>query len=99
MNGIGKFSSLKDEVIYRASLDGFGESIGSVDELGWHASTIEDFYGLDYVVIENSQGFVQVEKYEHIDIDDSGYFCPIERRVEELRAIESQALESDDDEV
>lgn len=61
---MSKFNSLKDEVVYRASLDGsyVADVIGSVDDIGWHGLLL-DFYGKDYIVREDSQGFVTVESF------------------------------------
>lgn len=74
---MSKFNNLKDEVIYGKSLDSsyLTDQVGSVDELGWYGR-IDDLYGYDWIVFECQQGFVTVERFEHIDIDDRGYFCP-----------------------
>ena len=58
----GKFNSLKDEVVYRAALDGADDEIGTVEDIGWHGLVL-DFYGKDYIVREDSQGFVTVESF------------------------------------
>lgn len=60
---MSKFVSLKDEVVYRATLNGFcDEEVGSVDDIGWHALLL-NFHGKDYIVQEDSQGFVTVASY------------------------------------
>ncbi len=43
----GKFSSRKDEVVYRATLDGTAETMGDV-QMGLHASKLVDFYELGF---------------------------------------------------
>jgi len=60
----GKFNSLRDEVVYRASLDqsNLADEIGTVDDIGWHGLLL-DFYGKDYIVREDSQGFVTVDSF------------------------------------
>jgi uncharacterized protein YrzB (UPF0473 family) len=95
----GKFNSLKDQVVYRASLDGTNETLGDVEVYGSHATKVEDFHGKDYIVIEDAQGFVSVEVFEeHIDIDGEvggGYFCPVERRWEEVSAAYNEFYDED----
>ena len=60
---MSKFASLKDEVVYRATLNGFcAEEIGSVDDIGWHGLVL-DFHGKDYIVQEDSQGFISVASF------------------------------------
>lgn len=57
---MSKFASRKDEVVYRAMLNGFvKDEIGSVADIGWHG-LVMDFHGKDYIVQEDSQGFVSV---------------------------------------
>lgn len=91
----GKFASLRDAVVYRATLDGFGDTLGDVDTYGFHATRVEDFYGFDYVVIEDSQGFVTVERFDDIDIGPVGYFHPARDRWAELqREIEQMDAEA-----
>ena len=95
-----KFNSLRDEVVYRASLDGTAdETCGSVQEVGFHASLIIDFYGVDYIVIEDSQGFVEVEGFaEHIEVSaeiGEGYYCPVTVKWMELEAAVAASYEDD----
>lgn len=82
-----KFNSLRDEVVYRASLDGTDETCGSV-QFGLHASKILDFYGVDYIMTEDGQGFVEVETFsEHIEVSGKvgeGYYSPVEVRWNEI---------------
>lgn len=89
-----KFNNLRDEVVYRASLDGC-EGMGDVQEIGWYAAKIEDLYGVDYIVLEDSQGFVTVETFdEHIEMSGEigeGYYSPVEKRWEELSVLVEQA--------
>lgn len=59
---MSKFASLRDEVVYRATLDGSDDTIGTVDDIGWHGLVL-NFYGRDYIVSEDSQGFVYVDSY------------------------------------
>lgn len=60
---MSKFSSLKDEVVYRATLNGFcADEIGTVDDIGWHGLLL-DFHGKDYIVREDLQGFVTVKSF------------------------------------
>lgn len=70
----GKFSCKRDEVVYRASLDGLGgnDQIGNVDEYGLHHSFVQDFYGKHYIVTENSVGFVDVESFPTTFTDHDG---------------------------
>jgi hypothetical protein len=68
---MGKFNSLKDEVVYRASLDGCDDEVGDVQGFGWHGLVL-NLYGKDYIVHEDSQGFVTVDEYEAIATDASG---------------------------
>lgn len=59
---IGKFDSLKDQVVYRASLDGATDQVGDMD-YGLSHTLVHNLYGRDYIVTENSSGFVMVESY------------------------------------
>lgn len=97
----GKFSSARDEVVYRATLDGTCDTVGDVDVYGFHASLLEDFYGFDYIVIEDSQGFVTVERFDDIGISGeigAGYFSPSLKRWDELRdAVTDADTDSDED--
>ena len=70
----GKISCKRDEVVYRASLDGLGgnDQIGNVDEYGLHHSFVQDFYGKHYIVTENSVGFVDVEAFDTTFVDSDG---------------------------
>ena len=64
---MSKFNSKRDEVVYNKTLDGWSDDeIGSVADLGWHASFIDDLYGTSYVVVEDTQGFVEVDAYKRI---------------------------------
>ncbi len=83
----GKYDSLRDEVVHRATLDGTCETYGSVDEPGGHISKLVDFYGYDYIIIEDEQGFVSVERFDDIAISGEigeGYHSPVEQRWTEL---------------
>lgn len=62
----GKFDSAQDEVVYRHSLDmSFVEdSFGDTDLYGLHFTRIDGLYGWDWIVIEDSQGFVSVERHQ-----------------------------------
>lgn len=62
-NGIGKFSSAQDERVYLSSLDGGCEEFGDV-QFGGHFTLVEDFEGHDWIVQEDSQGFVDVDRYD-----------------------------------
>lgn len=90
----GKFDSLRDAVVYRATLDGTCITLGDVDEVGFHVSKLTDFYGYDYLVIEEPNGFVTVEKFDHIDIGPNGYYEPITVRWAELEERAASALYS-----
>ena len=60
---MSKFNSLKDEVVYRATLNGYcADEIGTVDDIGWHGLLL-NFYGKDYIVRVDSQGFVTVDSF------------------------------------
>ena len=92
----GKFSCRRDEVVYRASLDGLGgnDQIGNVDEYGLHHSFVQDFYGKHYIVTENSVGFVDVEAFDTTFVDSDGALkairgCrqPVARTVRRLRRL------------
>lgn len=82
----GKFRSLRDEVVYRVTLNGFhDDECGDVEGPGWHA-LVRDFYGVDYIVHVDNYGFVEVETFpEHILIDQDGYYDPAGREWEYLR--------------
>ncbi len=86
---IGKYDSLRDAVVHRATLDGTCDTVGDVDTVGWHASRLEDFYGSDYIVIEDERGAVTVETFtDHIAVSGEvgrGYYTPVADRWEELR--------------
>lgn len=60
---LGKFQGNESEMIakavYNASMDG-SEEMGDVDEYGYHYSYVEG-KRYDYIVTEDSQGFVYVE--------------------------------------
>lgn len=68
----GKFSCKRDEVVYRKSLDGFDEGIGSVQDYGLHHTFVTDLYGRHYIVTENSVGFVDVESFPTTFTDHDG---------------------------
>jgi hypothetical protein len=67
----GKFASRRDEVVYRATLDGCDDEQGSVDEVAWFGLVL-DFYGRDYIVSETSDGFVFVESFPATFVDSDG---------------------------
>ena len=60
---LGKFQGNESEMVakavYNASMDS-SEVMGDVDEYGYHHSYVEG-KRYDYIVTENSQGFVYVE--------------------------------------
>lgn len=68
----GKYSSLRDAVVHRASLDGFDDTIGSVGDYGLHHTFVKDLYGKHYIVTENDQGFVEVEAFAATFVDHDG---------------------------
>jgi hypothetical protein len=68
---MGKFNSLRDEVVYRASGSGCDDEIGSVDDFGWYGLVL-DFYGRDYIIHEDSMGFVGVADYPTTFVDSDG---------------------------
>lgn len=67
----GKFDSLRDQVIYRATLDGGYESLGDVETFGYYC-LVPDFYGRDYILHEDNQGFITVDSYPIVDIYPEG---------------------------
>lgn len=69
--GADKFASARDEVVYRATLDGSDDEIGTVDDIGWHGLLL-DFYGHDYIVRQDSRGFVDVESFDSTFVDHDG---------------------------
>lgn len=58
----GKFASELDERVYEVSLDGSCEEFGDV-QFGGHFTLVEDFEGYDWIVQEDSQGFIDVDRY------------------------------------
>lgn len=62
MSNHGKFNNRRDEVVYRATLDGTCETLGDVQDFGFYAR-LTDFYGRDYLLHEDGQGFVTVESF------------------------------------
>jgi uncharacterized protein with PIN domain len=73
-------SSARAQVIYRATLDGTAnDEMGETEfDPGWLAKVI-DFYGYDYIVRQDSNGYIYAERFDHIDIDATGYYTPVER--------------------
>lgn len=69
---IGKFNSLRDQVVFKHSLDGCGETIGDVNDYGLHHTFVADLYGRHYIVTEDSQGFVDVESFDTTFTDHNG---------------------------
>ena len=69
---IGKFNSLRDQVVYRHSLDGFDESIGDDQTYGMCHTFVQDLYGRHYIVTKDSQGFVTVESFATTFVDHDG---------------------------
>jgi hypothetical protein len=68
---MGKFQSLRDEVVYRATLHDLDDQLGDVQTFGWYGLLL-GFYGNDYIVHEDSQGFVDVTCYPAIREDALG---------------------------
>lgn len=94
----GKYGSELAETLHGLTLDGTCETFGDVEAPVGHVSIVLDYcaadgeatdfaaYG-DYIVREDSFGFVEIEgPFEPVDVDAGGYFCPVERRADELRA-------------
>lgn len=94
----GKYDSELAEALHGLSLDGTCETFGDVEAPVGHVSIVLDYCAPDgdatdfaadgdYIVREDSAGFVTIEgPFEHVDIDADGYYCPVERRADELRA-------------
>jgi hypothetical protein len=74
MSRKGKFSSLRDELVWTKSLDTswLDDEMGDTDAYGLHHALILDFYGRDYIVTTNSVGFVDVESYASTFVDSDG---------------------------
>lgn len=80
----GKFDSINDKAIYELTLDGTGESVGSVQDVGHFTryTVDEDFimelpfegitkvHAGTYIVMEDTHGFVQVTGYAKGDKGD-----------------------------
>lgn len=60
---MGKFNSLKDEVVYRATLDGCDDELGDVQGFDWYG-LVRNFHGSDYIVREDSYGSVDITSYD-----------------------------------
>ena len=69
---IGKFNSLRHQVVYRASLDGFDEGFGDIQTYGLYHHFVKDLYGKHYIVTEDSVGFVDVECFDTTFTDHNG---------------------------
>lgn len=69
--GMSKFNSLKDQVVYRATLHGCDDELGDVQGFGWYGLLL-GFHGKDYIVHEDSQGFVDVESFSMYRTDADG---------------------------
>ncbi len=95
----GKFDSELSETLYLLTLDGTCESFGDVEAPCGHVSIVLDYCAADgeptdfaadgdYLVIEDSFGFVSIEgPFDEVAIDAGGYFSPVERRAGELRSL------------
>lgn len=81
----GKFNSVNDEAVYAQVLEGFGETVGSVDTLGavftllpidedidWSVpfTSTTRIHAGTYIIKEDSQGFVTVTGYAFDDEED-----------------------------
>lgn len=76
---MSKFNSIHDEGVYSQTLEGFGESVGSVDTIGhWTRIKFDESFEWEipftgrawihagtYLVHEDSQGFVTVHGFAH----------------------------------
>lgn len=81
---MSKFNSIRDEGVYAQTLEGFGESVGSVDTIGHFTRITFDeafeweipftgrawIHAGTYIVQEDSQGFVYVSAFAHDSADD-----------------------------
>lgn len=102
---MSKFNSPHDEAVYSLTLDGTGESVGSVDTIGHYTRLRVDeafewvvpftirvwIHAGTYIVHEDSQGFVQVFGASHESEDSM-------RKLEESwAAILEEAAQFDED--
>lgn len=60
---MSKYDSLRDEVIDKAANGGMYETLGEADSFGFYAF-VTNFYGKDYIVRTNNDGYVDVETFD-----------------------------------
>jgi len=59
----GDCSQKMTEVVYNASLNGFGDNLGDVADFGHYSLVVGKRY--TFIVHEDNQGFVTVNSYSH----------------------------------